>query len=63
MHEFNMKLLLLTVVWNEYDGGYVKSDGGILEYFFVLWLTYTTAGGATFPNWLDLLPYTHFISC
>ena len=27
--------------------------------FFVIWLTYATAGGSTFPNWLELLPHPH----
>ena len=40
-------------------GGSVKNEWGIIKNFFVLWLTYATAGEATFLNWLDLLPHTN----
>ena len=34
MHSFNIKTLLLTVVWYEYDKGSVKSDDGGFEILF-----------------------------
>ena len=47
------------VVWDKYEYLLEVQCRIFVGQFFVLWLPYATAGGATSPNWIDLLPCTH----